>query len=786
MNSDYPSGRTPESSSDDTIELFGLLRRRRKLLIGTFLLGLIAAIGYQLFATRLYEARLELMLMRRDSSVPANGVGTQSEVDGSSLTNELLATHMQMLSSRAIIKEAIETSHLDQIPSVIEAHNEGIAAVDYIKEQLSVDVGGEGSARDASVLVATLRDPSKNDCATILNAVLVSYQKHVKASFTGESDAGIQAVERSLEKLSKELTVAQEEYRLFREGTQLLWDNDKTRNTHQERLTVLEADRRDVQKRISETSARADVIREVLASKQLSEVSDFERLALLSERETQRLKLLFDVTKGDPNNEEFQADGPVRAATAKAQYEELLALMLEEKSLLADFGPDHPLVKVTRDKMAVMRTFLNENAPKAVADDEKKRMDPKEMLVTYERLLSNDLLQDRKLEKNIQAEIERESALARTLASDELKGQTLLDNIETKKELQKSAIRNLGEMSRARDFGGFKVDVLAAAEPQEKHAWPDVRIVVALGGIGGIVLGFMLALLADLTDSTFRNPDDVENVLQLSVLSHVPVLPPNQNRDPDLGNIVPEICVAHRPKSKEAEVFRSLRTSLFFTAASSKLQTIQVTSPSTGDGKSTVTANLACAIARSGKKVLLVDCDLRRPRVASIFGVTREVGLSSVLAGQSEIPDVIKDSGLEHLSIMPAGPIPPNPAELLTSAAFGECLDVLRTKYDFIMLDTPPMLAVSDPGIIANHADGVMLALRILKNGRGASIRAKELLEELQANLLGVIVNCSTRFAKHYGYSDYRYDESYSYQYRDNKYYEQDQKVGYSRAKSEA
>ena len=97
MNSDYPSGRTPESSSDDTIELFGLLRRRRKLLIGTFLLGLTAAIGYQLFATRLYEARLELMLMRRDSSVPANGVGTQSEVDGSSLTNEPVSyTHLTL------------------------------------------------------------------------------------------------------------------------------------------------------------------------------------------------------------------------------------------------------------------------------------------------------------------------------------------------------------------------------------------------------------------------------------------------------------------------------------------------------------------------------------------------------------------------------------------------------------------------------------------------------------------------------------------------------------------
>ncbi|MFK7819100.1 MAG: polysaccharide biosynthesis tyrosine autokinase [Planctomycetaceae bacterium] len=790
MNSDHMNGRkvvNQGDNSDDTIELFGMLRRRRLLLVSTFLVGIGAASAYQFLAERLYEARLELMVMRRDSSVPATGVDGQSEVDGTTLSGELLANHMKLLSSRRIIKDAIETFQLDQLKSVADAEDEGISPVDYIAEQLAVDAGGEGMARDASVLIATLRDPSKTDCATILNAVLACYQKHVKNSFAGESDAAIEVNERTRERLAQELVAAQSAYQQFRETTKLIWENDQARNVHQERLKALEDDLREVQKKISETGARAQVIREVLASKQLSEVSDLDRLALLSDRETQRLKLLFDVSKGDPNNEEFQADQPLRSATAKAQYEELLSLMLKERSLLSDFGSDHPSVQITREKIEVIKQFLAENAPKEVENEIRPTLDPKEMLVTYERLLGNDLLQDKKLQESILQEIARESELARALAADELRGQALLDDIATKKQLQREAIASLGGMARARDFGGFKVDVLAAAEPQKDAAWPDGKIVLALGGVGGLILGFMLALLADVTDSTFRNPDDVENVLGLSVLSHVPVLPPQQKRDPELANIVPEICVAHRPKSKEAEVFRSLRTSLFFTAASSKLQVLQITSPNTGDGKSTVSANIACAIARSGKSVLLVDCDLRRPRVASIFGVPRETGLSSVLAGQAEIPDVIQNSGLEHLSILPAGPIPPNPAELLTSATFGECLDVLREKFDFVILDTPPMLAVSDPGIIASHADGVLLTLRILKNGRGASIRAKELLEELNANLMGVIVNCSQRFAKHYGYSDYRYDESYSYQYRDNKYYEQEKKtIGYSRSKSKS
>jgi capsular exopolysaccharide synthesis family protein len=787
VNSNHTNGSSVgQQNADDTIELFGMLRRRRVLLIGTFLLGIAAAIAYQFLAQPLYEARLELMVMRRDSSVPATGVDGQSEVDGSTLSGELLANHMKLLSSRRIIKDAIDTFQLEQIKSVADAKEQGIAPVDYIAEQLAVDAGGEGMARDASVLIATLRDPSRSDCATILNAVLASYQKHVKNSFAGETDAAIEVNQRTREQLAEELIAAQLAYQEFRENTKLIWDNDKARNIHQERLKVLEEDLREIQKKISETGARAEVIREVLASKQLSEVSDLDRLALLSDRETQRLKLLFDVSKGDPNNEEFQADQPLRSATAKAQYEELLSLMLKERSLLSDFGADHPSVQITREKIDVIKQFLTENAPKEIANEVRPTLDPKEMLVTYERLLSNDLLQDKKLQQSIRDEITRESNLSRALAADELKGQALLDDIETKKQLQREAISSLGEMARARDFGGFKVDVLAAAEPQEDSAWPDAKIVLALGGVAGLVLGFMLALLADLTDSTFRNPDDVENVLGLSVLSHVPVLPPQQKRDPALGNIVPEICVAHRPKSKEAEVFRSLRTSLFFTAASTQLEVLQITSPNTGDGKSTVSANIACAIARSGKSVLLVDCDLRRPRVASIFGVSRKTGLSSVLSGQAEIPDVIRESGLEHLSILPAGPIPPDPAELLTSASFGECVEVLREKYDFVILDTPPMLAVSDPGIIAGHADAVLLTLRILKNGRGASIRAKELLEELNANLMGVIVNCSQRFAKHYGYSDYRYAEAYSYQYRDTKYYEQEKKIGYSRQRSKS
>jgi capsular exopolysaccharide synthesis family protein len=184
-----------------------------------------------------------------------------------------------------------------------------------------------------------------------------------------------------------------------------------------------------------------------------------------------------------------------------------------------------------------------------------------------------------------------------------------------------------------------------------------------------------------------------------------------------------------------------VRTGLFFSTQGKGHKVVQVTSPSAGDGKSTLAANLAVSISQVKKKVLLIDADLRRPTLHKVFGLSASQGLSSVLLEEAELADVIQPSGIEGLSILPCGPIPANPAELLSLPPFKELVDYVREQYDFVIIDTPPMLAVTDPCMVVPLVDGVLLALRPSKQAQPTAVRAKEVLTTLNATIIGVVVN---------------------------------------------
>ncbi len=190
---------------------------------------------------------------------------------------------------------------------------------------------------------------------------------------------------------------------------------------------------------------------------------------------------------------------------------------------------------------------------------------------------------------------------------------------------------------------------------------------------------------------------------------------------------------------------------------------IQVTSPDMGDGKTTLAANLAVAIAQSGKTVVVIDTDFRRPCVHKLFHLTAKQGLASVIGGDAELNDVIQPTSIPGLSVLPCGPIPANPAELLSMPGFQEALAVIREKYDYVIIDTPPLLAVTDPCVVVPHVDAVILTIRISKNVRPRALRAKEILATLRAKVLGVVVNGMDDFAGGYGYG-YGY-EHYQYTY---------------------
>lgn len=202
-----------------------------------------------------------------------------------------------------------------------------------------------------------------------------------------------------------------------------------------------------------------------------------------------------------------------------------------------------------------------------------------------------------------------------------------------------------------------------------------------------------------------------------------------------------KLITVTQPKSPVAEQYRTIRTNIEFMAVDREIQAILVTSATQGEGKSTTSSNLAVAYAQQGKKVLIIDTDMRRPTVHYTFKVANGLGLSSLLTRQAEKDKAILPTKIENLSILTAGPIPPNPAELLSSRAMEHLVAQLREDFDVIIFDAPPLLQVADSRITSKLTDGVVLVVGCTTSDRQRVLKAKEQLELAEAKILGVVLN---------------------------------------------
>ena len=215
------------------------------------------------------------------------------------------------------------------------------------------------------------------------------------------------------------------------------------------------------------------------------------------------------------------------------------------------------------------------------------------------------------------------------------------------------------------------------------------------------------------------------------------------------------------PKSPIAEAYRSIRTNIQFSKIDNEMKTIVVTSSQQGEGKTTVTSNLAVSFATlEGKKVLLIDADLRNPSVHKMFSKTNSQGLSDVLIGKKELKQCIQYTELENLQILTAGTIPPNPGEMLESKKMKELIDSLRDFYDYIFIDTPPIGILMDAGVLANYADGTILVVGSNDVETERAKLSKEKLEKVKANVIGVVLNKYIDKNGSYGYYSYYYEQS--------------------------
>lgn len=211
------------------------------------------------------------------------------------------------------------------------------------------------------------------------------------------------------------------------------------------------------------------------------------------------------------------------------------------------------------------------------------------------------------------------------------------------------------------------------------------------------------------------------------------------------------------PKSQAAEAFRTLRTNIQFSSLDEDIRTLVITSTQPGEGKSTVLSNLAITMAQSGKKVLLMDCDLRKPTIHKKLGVSNQEGLTTLLAKEKSIEQVVKTTNVTNFYVLTSGPIPPNPAELLGSKKMKSFINELHGYFDAILIDTPPVLAVTDAQILAALCDGVMFVAGYGQADKHAIVRAKELIDKVGGKLLGVVINKVPASARNHYYYNYDY-----------------------------
>lgn len=324
---------------------------------------------------------------------------------------------------------------------------------------------------------------------------------------------------------------------------------------------------------------------------------------------------------------------------------------------------------------------------------------------------------------------------------------------DTNREMYDSLLQRFKEVGAAGDVRTNNISIVDRAREGFRFK-PNLLKNLALGLLAGLLLGVLLAFVLEFLDDTLKTPDDLEQKLKLAVLGIIPKLGPKQN--------LSEVSVD--PRSAFSEAYRSVRTALQFSTDHGVPRSLLVTSPSPSEGKSTSALALARNFAQLGKRVLLIEADLRNPSLHRTLGIRGETGLSNLLSGASNLGEVTLDTGDERLKVILAGPLPPNPAELLSGSKFVSMLTVACERYDQVIIDGPPVLGLADSPLLSNVVEGTLL---VITSGNTRVATAQAALKRLlvaRARVVGALLTKYDAKTAGYGYGDqYSYDGYYAY-----------------------
>lgn len=704
-NNEYPDA-SAGCAGGEAVEvfsesLFRVLRRRLWTVLGTAALALAGGLLYLYHATPLYTSTSQICVEQRGPQI------FEKDTSGMiSMWDRYLYTQAARLKSTQILSAALQAPGMAGLKTWAGVDD----PVVVLHRGLEVVVG-----KKDEIINVSFASPYPEEAARIVNTVINSYiTAHEQRTRTTLGEV-VRILKEEKTKRNEDLQSKLEEMMKFKQHNEgLALGTDPDNNVIVRQLEPLASALREAQLATLESKSFYDAVR-----KTADEPSGLRRLA-----EGQRARGIYATTNSE----------------STFLRTELNRVEREKAEALRELKPNHPVVQALEDERQRTLKRLTE------LDEEFARG----VLAAAEQQYLAARTKEQELQKYFDKQRQEAVQLNKQLTQYTL----LQSDCEQAKKLCDLLDNSIQRLDVTTEVGALNISILEAAEPALRPSRPQRAKMVGGALALGLAAGVGLALLRDRRDQRLRSAQDISTVLSLPVLGVVPSIRGGRQA-PSLRGQKTRMS----PDSREAEAFRTIRTALFFRAPKGKARTILITSPAAREGKSTVAANLGIAIAQAGQRTLILDADFRRPMQYRIFGVDRKAkGLSLVLAGAMTPEEAIVHTDLENLDVLTCGPDVPNPAEMLNSDGFARLVNTLSFEYERILIDSPPVVAVTDAYILGALCHTTILVLRAEFSTRKVAAHAREGLAGVGANVLGVVVNDVSDQGDQYGcYTTYGY-----------------------------
>ena len=710
------------------------------------------ALGYLAYRQQapVYQSTAQVLVTDNRRMLPTEGIVAPAAGD-QAVTGSLLDTQVAIVRSPLVIDRALKES--------------GLSNADFLKHQIVIGRGGDtNESKNASILQIGSRGPDPKSTRTVSAALAASYADFLQAKFASASNQTEQLLKQAREQIGGELKDLETEYEEFRSSELFLLDSEGKSSPARSRLAQVVQSLGQLQ--LEELGLRSE--------------RTFLTTALENETDLASLVLLITTTPKalEKAGAKTQQPGAVDQPEIRRQ---LITAYLNKLELEQRWGANHPELVDARSRIASLEQLLGVDAQTLMdglrrsartpeVGQEQARSQLREQVATYVKSLDNQLAEIDQRKGELQRMQDRLSVETQKLATAEARGERLRQQTERSRRFLDGIIDSLTALDLAGDdAGGVQAQIISPAEVGGKVA-PKLMQSLGMGGVLGMLVGGLFAALLSWSDKGFRSPAEIRQVLGVPVVGEVPQFSAKRrggrkSKGKQAG-VHPTLMAYHRPASRDAESIRSIRTSLMVDHPDGHIA-VQVTSPMPGDGKTTLACNLAASIARAGKRTLLVDADMRRPKVHLMFDANRDAGIVHLIHaregsnGSNRFVQPFQPTPLEHLHVVTAEPGVADPSELLHSPHFAGLVEQLKREYDYVIIDTPPVLPCTDPSIVAAMADAVLVVLRIDKRTRPRATAAAEALRAVRANLVGIVVNGIEEGSRGYGSRGY-----YGYSYR--------------------